>query len=184
MLYLNQSSLAPPWIVEACVTHVGSTRLGESLGCNNKADYAVQKREAFERWSAYVAELSQPTGGCRTTNGKIAPWRLRKAMLQLGLASWADPDATTAVLLGDPLEIVVGGTCSPNPKKERTANPSALPAGVRARAARRLQECAGAGLEGDLNLNGLPAKNTSSSAPTAASLGPTPRRSEATCARL
>ena len=59
---------------------------------------------------------------------KIAPWRLRKAMLQLGLASWADPDATTAVLRT--LREYCWWDMFPKPQKGKDGQPKRVTRGV------------------------------------------------------
>ena len=53
---MAERELAPPHVVEACINHIGTAKLGVA-GVYNRATYAKAKREALERWCAHVAAL-------------------------------------------------------------------------------------------------------------------------------
>ncbi len=45
-----------PHVIEAVVNHVSGDKAGVA-GVYNRATYAVEKREALERWSIHVASI-------------------------------------------------------------------------------------------------------------------------------
>jgi len=53
---MNEQKIAPPHIVEACVNHISGHKSGVA-GVYNRAQYAAEKRAAFEAWGARVAGL-------------------------------------------------------------------------------------------------------------------------------
>ena len=53
---MNEQKIAPPHIVEACVNHISGHKSGVA-GVYNRAQYAAEKRAAFEAWGVRVAGL-------------------------------------------------------------------------------------------------------------------------------
>jgi integrase len=52
----SDHDLAPPHILDECLAHKGSHKAGVA-GIYNKSRYETQKREAMNRWGAFVLEL-------------------------------------------------------------------------------------------------------------------------------
>jgi hypothetical protein len=52
--HIAELKLAQPHIVEACVNHISGHRAGVA-GIYNRAQYAEEKRAAFEAWGAFIA---------------------------------------------------------------------------------------------------------------------------------
>jgi integrase len=54
--HANELGLAPPWVIEACVNHLGS-RAGVA-GTYNRAGHLAARRAALERWADELARLT------------------------------------------------------------------------------------------------------------------------------
>jgi integrase len=57
---MTERQIAPPWIVEQCVNHLGAFK-GGVAGTYNRAQNLPERRDALERWSAEVARI---VGAC------------------------------------------------------------------------------------------------------------------------
>ena len=54
--HMAENGFAQPHIIEACVNHTGPAKAAIA-GVYNKATYANEKRQAFDLWGRYVADL-------------------------------------------------------------------------------------------------------------------------------
>jgi integrase len=53
---MAENNFAPPHIIEACVNHIGAAKSGVA-GVYNKASYLNEKRQAFDAWGQFIADL-------------------------------------------------------------------------------------------------------------------------------
>jgi hypothetical protein len=53
---MAENGFAPPHNIEACVNHISGHK-GAVAGIYNRATYANEKRQAFDVWGRYVADL-------------------------------------------------------------------------------------------------------------------------------